>query len=209
MPILNGVKSKCDVKKLDTQNDFNTGKEGRDALRPIKTSITILLNSINVFAKSDMFTPDEKEGLLWFHDVSPDELAVGTFKKLKNMCILLSDKKKKLYSTLPVVSFTAHNQTANMPLDLFYYTYQRLGLVFPSEFSSFIETIQILQFMDHVYINEPGKLVNDLDSLISKIFTDIKLIIVDKDKGYIILEDKSKIQFYRITRGNPRFKVLF
>ena len=36
--------------------------------------------------------------------------------------------------------------------------------------------------MDHVYINEPEKLGNDLNSLISKIFTNIKLIITDKDK---------------------------
>lgn len=119
--MINGVELKCDVKKLDTQNDFNTGKEGRDALRPIKTSITNLLDSLNVFAKSDVFTPHEKDTLLWFDDVSPDELAVGTLKRLKDICILLLYKKNNLRSTLPVVVFTAHDQTYNMPLDLFYY----------------------------------------------------------------------------------------
>jgi len=209
IPMLNGVMSKCDVKKLDAQNDFNTGKDGRDALRPIKTSISNLLASLNTFAKSDVFTPDEKGMLLLFYDVSPDELAVGTLKKLEEMCSMLYLKKKTLRSTLPLVPFTVYSQTSDMPLDLFYTNCQKLGLVFPSEFSSRIETLEILHLMDHVYINEPKKLVNDLHSLISKIFTDMKIIIADKDKGYMILEDISKIQFYRITRGHPRFKIVF
>lgn len=209
MPSLNGVKTKCDVKKLDKQDDFNTGKEGRDVLRPLKTLHTNLLDSLNVFAKSDIFTSDEKALLAWFHDVSPDELAVGTLKKLKDVCVMLSLKKKHLRSTLPLVPFTAHSQTTNMPLDLYYTICQSLGLVFPSEFSSFVETIQILQQMNHVYMDEPEKFVNDLNSLVGKIFTGIKLIIADQDKGYMIIEETSRIQFYRITRGNPRFKVLF
>ena len=60
MPIINSIKTKCDVKKLDTQNDFNTGKEGRDALRPIKMLHTIFLDSLNIFVKSPLFTPEEK-----------------------------------------------------------------------------------------------------------------------------------------------------
>jgi hypothetical protein len=63
--------------------------------------------------------------------------------------------------------------------------------------------------MEHVYIDEPQKLMEELDSLVGKLFTDLKLIIVHDQKGYLILTDISKIQFYRITRGNPRFKVLF
>jgi hypothetical protein len=205
---LNGLMSKCDVKKLDKQDDFNTGKKGRDALRCIKTSITILLDSLSNFANSDIFTPDESKMILWFKDVSPDELAVGTLKKLKEVCKMLFLKKEILRSSIPLVPFTIYSQTSDMSLDLFYTNCEKLGLTFPSEFFSFIKTIKIIQLMDHPYINEPEELTNDLNSLVFKIFEDIKLIIVDSNKGYMLVDIRN-IQFYRITRGYPRFKVIF
>lgn len=207
--MLEGVLTKCDVKKLDTQNDFNTGKEGRDMLRPMKSHHIDLLDSISTFVKSDIFTSTDKDDLLCFHDVSPDELSVGTLKKLKNICEMLSLKKQKLRSTLPTVPFTIHGQTKEMPLDLFFNISKKLELDFPPEFSSYMEVIFILQKMENVYIDEPQKLMEDLNSLVGKLFTDLKLIIVHEQKGYLILTDISKIQFYRITRGNPRFKVIF
>lgn len=205
MITLHGKKIKCDVKKLDKQNDFNTGKEGRDALRPIKTLITTLLDSMNVFTYSDVFTSDEKKEMTLFNAVSPDELAVGTLKKLKKVITMLSIKKKNIRSILPSVPFMINSQISSIPIDLYYIICQNTGLPFPLEYYPFIETIQILQRMDHVYINEPEKLTNDLTSLI-EIFKDITVIIADKDKGYMIL-DTIHIHFYRITRGNPRFQI--
>lgn len=209
IPTLNGVKIKCDVKKLDAQNDFNTGKEGRDVLRPIKTYLTILLDYMSVFAKSEVFTADERTELSRFHDVSPDELAVGTLKRLKEVCAMLSLKKKTLRSTLPIVQFEVFSQKKEMSVDLVYSICQKSDVIFPAEVHSFMETILILQKMDHIYIDNPDRLVEDLDSLVEKIFTDTKVIIVDKNKGYMILENTSMIQFYRITRGHPRFKIIF
>ena len=209
MPTLNGVKIKCDVKKLDKQNDFNTGKEGRDVLRPIKTFLTVLLDCLSIFTKSDVFTSDEKLALLQFHDVSPDELAVGTLKKLKEACMMLFLKKQMLRSTLPIVQFTVFSQITEIPVDQVYHICQKSGIVFPAEVYSFMETILILQKMDHIYIDEPERLMEDLNSLVGKIFTDIKVIIVDQKKGYMMLDDINMIQFYRITRGHPRFKVIF
>ena len=211
MPILNGIKTKCEVKKLDKQNDFNTAKEGRDVLRPIKMLHTTFLDSINWFVKSNLFTPDEKAVLVLVEDVSPDELAEGTLKKLKQICVMLNSKKKSLRSTLhPPIPFTAHCQPKQMiPLDVYYSLCQKIDIDFPIEFSSYIDTILILQKMDHIYIDEPNKLIEDLNAVVEKLFADITIIIVDKDKGYMILPDTSRIQFYRITRGNPRFKVMF
>lgn len=209
MPILNGIKTKCDIKKLDAQDDFNTGKEGRDALRHLKTLHAILLDSIGVFAKSDIFTSDEKEQLTWFNDVSPDELAVGTLKKLNQLCSMLSLKKKCLRSSLPIIPFTAHFESKEMPLDLFYNVCQKLNITFSSEFSPYMETIRVLEKMDHIYIDHPDKLMEDLQALVDKIFRDMKIILVHQEKGYMILPDTSMIHFYRITRGHPRFKVIF
>ena len=209
MPILNGVKTKCDVKKLDSQNDFNTGKEGRDVLRPIKMLHTTFLDSLNVFAGSDLFNPEEKAKLVCVKDVSPDELAKGTLLKLKEICVMLHLKKKILRSTIPHVPFTANGQTKDIPLDLYYSVYKKLDLDFPTVFSSHIDTILILQKMDHIYIDEPSKFMEDLHALVGKLFADIRIILVDKDKGYMILPDASRIRFYRITKGNPRFQVVF
>lgn len=205
-PVLNGVETKCDVKKLDTQNDFNTGKEGRDALRPIKSLHTTLLNSLNEFANSSLFTPTEQAELAWFHDVSPDELAVGTLDKLRKICMMLFTKKQRIRSALPTISFTFNSQTHTTPLDIYYSICQKLGMELPEEMT---ETLTLLRKMDHPYIDEPDRLMADLNSLVGHLFADITIIIVDSVNGYRILNDISKVQFYRITRGNPRFKIVF
>lgn len=207
--ILNGVKTNCDVKKLDAQNDFNTGKEGRDVLRPIKMLHTTFLDSLNVFAGSDLFNPEEKAKLVCVKDVSPDELAVGTLLKLKEICVMLNLKKKTLCSTLPHVPFTANSQTKEMPLDIYYSVCKKMGLDFHNVFSSYIDTVLILQKMDHIYIDEPSKFMEDLHAIVGKLFVDIRIILADKDKGYMILPDANRIQFCRITRGTPRFQVIF
>jgi len=207
--MLNGVKTNCDVKKLDAQNDFNTGKEGRDVLRPVKMLHTTFLDSLNVFAGSHLFNPEEKAKLVCVKDVSPDEIAVGTLLKLKEICVMLNLKKKNLRSTLPHVPFTANGQTKEMPLDIYYSVCKKMDLDFPNVFSSYIDTILSLQKMDHIYIDEPSKFMEDLHAIVGKLFVDIRIILADKDKGYMILPDANRIQFYRITRGNPRFQVIF
>lgn len=208
-PTLNGIKVKCDVKKLDSQNDFNTGKTGRDALRPMKMLHTTLLDSISIFEKSDIFTREQREKFATVKDKSPDELAVGTLRKIKEICEILHEKKTTIRSNLPSVPCTLYGQIKEMPLDIFYHNFQKLGLEFPSEFTPHIEPILILQKMEHVYIDKPAKFMEDLNNIVEKLFNDIRIIIVDDKKGYIILPDITRIKFYRITRGNPRFQVLF
>lgn len=209
LPMLNGIETKCDVKKLDRQNDFNTGREGRDVLRPIKMLHTTFLDSLNVFVKSDLFTFEEKAKLVCIESVTPDEVPVGAIRKLQEICVMLNLKKKILLSRLPTVPFTANGQTKEMPLDLYYSVCKKLDLDFPNVFSSYIDTILILQKMDHIYIDEPRKFMEDLHDIVGKLFADVRIILVDNDKGYMILPDANRIQFYRITRGHPRFRVMF
>lgn len=207
--VYNGTLTKFDVKKLDAQDDFNTGKKGRDALRPLKHLHTNLLISIATLSESTLFTPDEQGLLNQLHDVSPDELAVGTLKKLCSICEMLHLKEKALRATLPSIPFNALSYKKDMPLDLFYYNCQKLSIAFPEEYSDYEATIQVLQKMDHIYIRHPKQLMEDLNALVQKVFTEVKPIVVDNDKGYMILKDVFQIQFYRITRGHPRFKVIF
>jgi hypothetical protein len=206
---LNGICVKCDVKKLDSQNDFNTGKTGRDFLRPMKMLHTTLLDSISIFENSDIFTREQREKFATVKDASPDELAVGTLHKIKEICEILHEKKTTIHSNLPSVPCTLYSQIKEMPLDIFYHNCQKLGLEFPSEFTPHIESIIILQKMEHAYIDNPAKFMEDLNNIVEKLFNDIRIIIVDEQKGYIILPDITRIRFYRITRGSPRFQVIF
>jgi hypothetical protein len=79
--IHNGILQKFDVKKLDSQSDFNTGKDGRNVLRPLKYLHTNLLISITKLASCTQFTTDEQLILSKLQDISPDELSVGTLRK--------------------------------------------------------------------------------------------------------------------------------
>ena len=208
-PILNGVKVNCDIKKLDSKDDFNTGKTGRDNIRHLKNLHTTLLESFSIFEKSDIFTCDERKTFAGIKDKSPDELAVGTLEKIEEGCKILNKKKTTLYSSLPHVPFTLFSQTKEISLDIAYDICQKSGIDFPSEFKHHIKTILILQKMEHIYIDKPAKFMEDLHNIVEKLFNDMRIIIVDDKKGYIILPDISRIKFYRITRGCPRFQVLF
>ena len=209
MPVLNGILTKCDVKKLDKQNDFNTGKDGRDVLRNCRSRLTELFDSIKDFQNSTLFTSDEKTKIEYFKEQSPDEIAVGTLLKLEELLKILHSKKIHLLAVLPTVPVSACGQTTDMRIEDYYTFCQNYKRDFPSEFTSYIETIKILHKMDHEYINNPGRLMEELHSLVGKLFTDIKPIIVHEEKGYFILDNIDRIKFYRITRGHPRFKVIF
>ncbi len=59
---------------------------------------TTFLDSLNLFLKSDLFTPEEKVELVRVENVSPDELAVGTLRQLEQICVMLNLKKKKQFA---------------------------------------------------------------------------------------------------------------
>jgi len=209
MPIINGIKTKCDIKKLDTQNDFNTGKEGRDVLRPIKTKILLLLESICLLSESTICISEEKETLKSFMTVSPDELAVGTIKKLKSVCEMLNMKRKNILESIPIVQpFTDISGPVSMTLDIYYTVCEKMGRPFPEEYSSYKPTLEILNHLENIYIQHPNLLTDDLNNLVN-FLNDTTLIIVDEKKGYIVMSDVSRIKFLRITRGHPRFQILF
>ena len=68
--------------------------------------------------------------------------------------------------------------------------------------------MKIIQLMNNKYIQEPDLLNKDLDTLPVNFLKDVSLIIVDKHKGYMFIDDISKVKFLRITRGNPRFQII-
>ena len=198
-----------DVKKLDVKDDFNTGKKGRDAYREPMILAATLINTAHALAENDVFTKEEKELLSDVGGLSPDELVESNQKKLVKACRVLQTKREELRSTLPVGRVTINGQAVEIPLGKYYSICQMADLPFPPKYSPYVERIQLLQKMDHVYIDEPDKFMKDLNSLVEKIFSHMGLIIVHKEKGYMRLKDASKIRFLRITRGCPRFQVIF
>jgi hypothetical protein len=208
-PIINGIPTECDVKKLDVQNDFNTGVKGRNELRPIKTKIVNLLQSIIALIESTIFTSEEKILLKSFLGISPDELAVGTLKRLNSVVQLLNTKREKILESIPIVQpFTDESGPVRMTLDVYYMLCQKMGKPFPSEYSSYEDKLNVLNDMDNSYIQNPTLLNEDLNSLVN-FLKETTLIIVDKNKGYMFISDINRVRFLRITRGHPRFQIVF
>ena len=208
-PMINGTLKECDVKKLDVQNDFNTGVKGRNALRIIKMKYVLLFESLRVLSESTIFTSEEKQLLQFFIDVSPDELAVGTLKKLKDICEKLNIKWKNIMEAIPTIQpFSDQFGPVSMTLDVYYMLCEKMKRPFPVEYSSYEPTLKILKQLDHIYIEKPNLFTEDLNNLVNCL-KDITLIIVDEKKGYMFISDISRVRFLRITRGHPRFQIVF
>jgi len=205
---IEGIEYACDVKKLDNHT-FNTGVKGRNALRPIKTKITDLLNSFRKILGSNILTQEEITILQNFEEVSPDELCVSNIQKLNKLLHLLHEKRKRIILTLPNVQPFIKKDGSIVEMNLF--EYYNICVILkqdvPEEFNEFNNILMLLNDISHEYILNPDELNNSLNSLVS-IFSGLKLIFVDEKKGYCILDNISNIHFERITRGHPRFRLL-
>jgi hypothetical protein len=206
--IIEGIEYECDVKKLDN-NTFNTGVKGRNALRPIKTKITDLLNSFRKILSSNILTQEEITNLQDFEEVSPDELCVSNIQKLNKILHLLHKKRQELILTLPNIQPFIKKDGSIVEMNLF--DYYNICLILkqdiPEEFNKFKDILMLLNDISHEYIINPDELNNSLNTLVS-IFSGLKLIFVDEKKGYCILNDILNIRFERITRGHPRFRLV-
>ena len=206
--IIEGFEYECDVKKLDNYTS-NTGVKGRNALRPIKTKITDLLNSFTKILCSTILTQEEITNLQNFEEVSPDELCVSNIQKLNKILHLLHKKRQELILTLPNIQPLIKKDGSIVEMNLL--EYYNICLILkqdlPEEFNKYKNILILLNDISHEYIINPDELHNSLNSLVS-IFSGLKLIFVDEKKGYCILDNISNIKFERITRGHPRFRLV-
>jgi len=70
-----------------------------------------------------------------------------------------------------------------------------------------MDDVKLLKYFTHIYIDNYQLFNDELDN-IKSIFDNKLLIFVDEIKGfYIMTEPMLKVEFIRITRGNPRFKI--
>lgn len=195
-----------EVKKLDKKNDFNTAKKGRSVLRPILKDIDGLLDSLHELG----LLKEYKELLKPIENVYSDELAVGTIRKLISVVEILNEKLLKLLELIPTELFyqKEDEKPLSIRLDLYFRICKETKQDFPEKYVSLEPIMKIIQLMNNKYIQEPDLLNKDLDTLPVNFLKDVSLIIVDKHKGYMFIDDISKVKFLRITRGNPRFQII-
>lgn len=200
--ILDGVKRQSDAKKLDN-GTFNTGVKGRDALRPIKTKIDVLLETLRVLESNPIFSAEEKAQIHTLSGVSPDEMCVKKLLHLNSVIKMLKQKQDQVRASLPTITYGLWEMT----VDKCYAVCETLAHPIPADYVQYSDTVHLLKLLTHDFINDTDRLNRELNALVS-IFTDIVLVFVDRQKGYSILKDLKNITFQRITRGNPRFRVL-
>jgi hypothetical protein len=200
--ILDGVKRQSDAKKLDN-GTFNTGVKGRNALRPIKTKIDVLLETLRTLESNSIFSTEEKAQIHTLSGVSPDEMCVKKLLHLNSVIKILKQKQDQVRASLPTITYGPWEMT----VDKCYAVCETLSHPIPTEYVQYSDTVQLLKLLTHDFINDTDRLNREFSALVS-IFADIVLVFVDKQKGYSILKDLNRITFQRITRGNPRFRVL-
>lgn len=211
---IDGISMKVDVKQLD-EKTFNTGKEGRNYLRPTKNNINKILELLPKIVATLDFTNEQKKefDVLQKESVSQDEFCAGCVKALRTVCTILNNKQKELRAMLPIVKLKPlvdpyTGSPIEMTAESYYKLFIELNFPLPEELKPYNNHLHILSVLNHPYINDPTKLDQDLNSLVG-LFHDIVLIFVDEEKGYYILKEiEGNIKFERITRGNPRFRVL-
>jgi hypothetical protein len=196
-----------DVKSLDRDNSFNTGADGRDASRQVRSTINALLLMLPVLSKSSIFTEPEQKLMKKMSKYTPDEFAAGTITLFEKVCNMLSAKRNDL-DVLPMITVSYMGVETKVRLDEHYQMCKLMKRPLNEEYSKYEETIQTLFDMDHEYVRDPSKLRSDLDSL-TDMFRDGSIVVANEKKGYMHIA-KSQINFNRITRGgNPRFRVKF
>lgn len=211
--VVNGIPRKFEIKEPDAADSFGSGRNGRDALRPIKAQIATLLLCLATVAAHPLIPATMRETLQRLSAVSPDELCEGNIVRLIEVCHALSVLRQDLLAGLSRVilinPFTGDRTEVSVA------QYVATARIWGITESALIEKVGVeafaqiclLDLLQNVYIETPDRLLADLTSL-REIFHGYILVLVHKDKGYYLMESpESKITFNRITRGHPRFKV--
>jgi hypothetical protein len=210
---VDGVPYKFEVKAPDGGDSFVCARNGRDALRPIKTEIADLLLRFKKISGCSLIPVVIRGAVQELSTVSPDELCDGNIVKLGETCRALSELCQTLRASLPTVSlfnpFTA--ERTEVIADRYVATAKVWGIpetaLIEKVGAEVLATVRFLDSLANVYIETPDRLVADLTSL-RDIFRGYVLVLVHKDKGYYLMTSaETKITFNRITLGNPRFKV--
>jgi hypothetical protein len=193
---------KYEVKQLDN-GTLNTARNGLVAVRDVKQKIEKILSHEDAPAE--------------LAETNPDEICEGKFPKIRIFLKQLNDCKKELYEKLSVHKMYDLVTGASKDCDSIEFHKALSVTRTPDEVIEIMglesyTVVKKLAGLSHPYIDSPGQMDIDLNNMAGEIFTDndIHLIFVEKKKGYYIMNNPApNLEFVRITRGTPRFKVRF
>jgi len=206
---------KADVKELDG-GTFNTGVNGRDALRPIKAHLATLLDILLVLGEDAAVSADIREMISTLNkkkEKSPDEICVAAVRQIGALCVRLNLYRGELMSATR--RFNVFDVLTGAPREVSADEMYRLAVASGKSQSEVAELLgadyvsakSVVESLSHPFVLEPDRLQRDLTGLVS-VFRGYTLVFVNETKGYYIMTmPETKIEFQRITRGSARFKV--
>ena len=187
-----------DVKKLDTDGSFNTGKDGRRAYRAIENKVNHLLSS---------FLDSGLDYLQELGNRDTGELCESTLKSIDDTCARLQTLQRDLKSKLPAVDPMQYNgRQVPMTAQTVYAFCMQNNVDLPDVLSPHRETLRLLELLDHEYIRDPSKMRQELNSL-KTIFEGVALVFVNEEGYRVVADPVNNVIFLRITKGCPRFRV--
>ncbi len=226
---LNILGEKWEVKKLDSDNSFRLGVEVSSSYRQIIDSTTRILEqiinmeTILVDSKTSDIIKDciarikSKSGrtnTLLINGLRKNEVSSANLEKanaiIETVKKLIVTKKKQISlfssydgSLIKYDLLTSYNKLLfeNIPIT------EKVKILDCD--LNFYSKLQLTSYIGKdILIFKNVSLKEKLNQLVRSIFTDIKLVLVHKDKGYKPITDLNKIYCNRITSGNPRCKIL-
>jgi len=202
-----------EVKELDTDNSIRCGKKVRDAYRPIMARVMSLLSIFEDVKDMTLLPSETRAALAHLAEISPDEICQKNLKKLEAACTTLSAYRESLLVPLATVPLfdPITGEKREVRADLFFATglasgatHDRLREILgPAMYT----TVCMTSILTHVYIQNPGQLMADLQGCRS-VFRGTVLVLVDPVRGYYpMTAPEEKLVVYRVTSTTPRFRV--
>ena len=220
---------KWEVKKLDSDNSFRLGVEVSTSYRHIIDSVTRILEQIvnleefledsetaNLIKDSidKIKSTSGRTTTLLIDGLRKNEVSSANLDKanevielIKNL-IITENKKVSLYSSYDGSIAEYDLLTAYNKLSFESISIEEKLIILDCDLDFYNRLLLTIHTGKDVSIFKSLSLKEKLNNLVRSIFTDIKLVLVQKDKGYKPVTDLNKIYCNRITSGNPRCKIL-
>jgi len=220
---------KWEVKKLDSDNSFRLGVEVSTSYRHIIDSVTRILEQIvnlqelledsetaNLIKVSinEIKSTSGRTTTLLIDGLRKNEVSSANLDKANEIIeliktlIITENKKVSLYSSYDGSIAEYDLLTAYNKLSFESISIEEKLIILDCDLDFYNRLLLTIHAGRDVSIFKLFSLKEKLNNLVRSIFTDIKLVLVQKDKGYKPVTDLNKIYCNRITSGNPRCKII-
>lgn len=211
--MVNNCMVKLEVKEPDAKS-FRSGRNGRDAFRPVKAQIASLLLDFVHVRECPLLSDSQRTTLLELHAISPDELCEKNLQKITNTCHQLSGIRDSILASLP--SLPMYNpltgERKEVSAMVVYNTATGAGVdadAIRSHMGAdiYASVSLVVRYLSNPYIQYPNKLMTDLGAL-REIFRGYIVVLVDEQRGFYLMDSpETKLIFQRVTLAVPRFRV--